>query len=351
MSRLTIYVCIYSLLVGDWIVKAATYINPVIDSNNPDPGVLAMPDGGGYLAVATSNDTVSKTHDNAFPIYHSTDLVNWVQHGFVFTGESGNWPVWANCYMCAPEIHWVNGRYLVYFCARQQNVRHSIGVAVSQTDSPYGPYQDLGVPIVTYEEDSIGGAIDPHYFQDPVTGKDYLVWKTDSYLALIGSIIYLRELTKEGTAFVEGSQPISLIQNDRLDEALVCEGAWLMYQYETGWYFLFYSSSWFSLPYYHTKVARSKSIQGPYEKWDTPVIETDWDRYNNNQNSTFEGPGHGSVVSDAAGDWWYVYHSWRYGHLNREPGRVMLLDKISWNEGWPWIGVPSDTPQEKPSVK
>ena len=48
-----------------------------------------------------------------------------------------------------------------------------------------------------------------------------------------------------------------------------------------------------------------------------PVVETDWDRYEQGVNSTFEGPGHGSVVEDGAGDWWLIYHSWRYGHLMR----------------------------------
>lgn len=49
-----------------------------------------------------------------------------------------------------------------------------------------------------------------------------------------------------------------------------------------------------------------------------PVVETDWDRYEGGENSTWEGPGHGSVVVDGEGDWWLVYHSWRYGHLMRD---------------------------------
>jgi len=75
------------------------------------------------------------------------------------------------------------------------------------------------------------------------------------------------------------------------------------------------------------------------------------------ENCTFEGPGHGSIVVDAAGDWWLAYHSWRFGHIDREPGRVMLLDKIVWRgfpslELWPQVegGVPSDTLTEQPSV-
>ena len=31
------------------------YTNPIIESNSPDPGVLALPDGSGYVLVTTSN--------------------------------------------------------------------------------------------------------------------------------------------------------------------------------------------------------------------------------------------------------------------------------------------------------
>ena len=45
----------------------------------------------------------------------------------------------------------------------------------------------------------------------------------------------------------------------------------------------------------------------------------------------YEGPGHGSVIEDKAGDWWLLYASWKYGHVNDfPPGRVMMLDKITW---------------------
>ena len=45
----------------------------------------------------------------------------------------------------------------------------------------------------------------------------------------------------------------------------------------------------------------------------------------------FDGPGHGSVVEDDAGDWWFVYAAWRSGRVNLwPPARLMMLDKIKW---------------------
>ena len=48
----------------------------MIDSNNPDPSVIALPSGG-YLAVATSNYATDKYTEPAFPIYFSDNLVDW----------------------------------------------------------------------------------------------------------------------------------------------------------------------------------------------------------------------------------------------------------------------------------
>ena len=68
----------------------------------------------------------------------------------------------------------------------------------------------------------------------------------------------------------------------------------------------------------------------PFPKGDVPVVETDWERYEAGLNTTWEGPGHGSVLEDSAGDWWLVYHSWRWRHedMQSDPGRVMLLDRL-----------------------
>ena len=38
------------------------------------------------------------------------------------------------------------------------------------------------------------------------------------------------------------------------------------------------------------------------------------------------------------------------GKINSSPGRLMLMDKISWRNGWPVVGVPSDTPMPAPRV-
>ena len=45
----------------------------------------------------------------------------------------------------------------------------------------------------------------------------------------------------------------------------------------------------------------------------------------------FVAPGHGSVLEDEAGSWWFVYAVWRAGQLNTwPPGRIMMLDRVTW---------------------
>ena len=83
-------------------------------------------------------------------------------------------------------------------------------------------------------------------------------------------------------------------------------------------------------------------------------LHTNSYRYAPGFNCTFVGPGHGTPIKLNNGDFWYVYHAWRYDRIDVYPpgsDRVMNIDKISWTEdGWPFIGVPSDTYQSSPSV-
>ena len=54
------------------------YVNPVIRENAPDPGVVRLADGSGWVAVTTSDHSSRHAADpRAFPMYFSTDLIHW----------------------------------------------------------------------------------------------------------------------------------------------------------------------------------------------------------------------------------------------------------------------------------
>ena len=49
--------------------KSSSYTNPIINSNHPDPGVLALPDGSGYVVVTTSNYATKGIGINGFKVF------------------------------------------------------------------------------------------------------------------------------------------------------------------------------------------------------------------------------------------------------------------------------------------
>ena len=84
------------------------------------------------------------------------------------------------------------------------------------------------------------------------------------------------------------------------------------------------------------------------------MVEVDRMKYDLGVNCTFEAPGHGSVVKDIEGIPWLLYHAWPYQRkevgwpVTRiewesfffkvvPPGRVLLLDRLALEDGWPRV--------------
>ena len=239
--------------------------------------------------------------------------------------------------MWAPEMHKVNGKYLVYFTARAaSNSLLSIGVASSF--SYLGPFRDKGEPLLQNTTIPIG-VIDATYYLDH--DKHYLAWKVDGNDKGITARILIRELTDDGMDFVEGSEATQLIQNDLDWETICIEGPWIIWN--DPYYYLFYAGNMYTSVGYAVGVARASSVVGPYTKFGPPILHTNFDVYNSGGNSTFVGPGHCSVVMKDD-SWWIVYHTWEWGKVLKDPpGRVMCIDELIWSENWPGVknGYPS----------
>ena len=73
------------------------------------------------------------------------------------------WPQWGYKESWAPEIHYVDNNFIVYFSLlkTEDDVR-AVGYAKSK--DPFGPYQVSDAPII----ESWLGAIDTTWFRDPV---------------------------------------------------------------------------------------------------------------------------------------------------------------------------------------
>ena len=286
------------------------YLNPVVDTNCPDPGVLVV--DGGYVMACTSGNAAA-----AFPIRTSSDLVNWTQSGAIFA--SGHRPSWAASDFWAPEIHHVGSGYVAYFTARASNGRLSIGAATAS--SPLGPFTDLGAPLV---QDPSLGLIDATEFEDS-SGTPYLVWKVDGNAVGQHTPIKAAQLSADGTQLVGST--VQLITNDESWEGGVTEGPWVVAH--GGDYYLFYSGNSYANSTYAVGVARATAPLGPYTKLGSPILTS---------NASWIGPGHCSVVQTPDGDWEMVYHAWIAGHVNGPgDGRVDFVDQIVWSNGWPSV--------------
>ena len=175
--------------------------------------------------------------------------------------------------------------------------------------------------------------------------KPYIVWTTNDNAFGQAARIFIRQVNEDGVTFSKNAPVTQILSADKQLERNVVEGAWIIFK--DPFYYLFYSGHGYLSPGYYTGVARSFSVTGPYEKQEVGkkdvFLHTDWEKFNSGKNSTFVGPGHGSAVS-VGEDWWFVYHSWRWDQVGKyPPGRVLLLDKIVWDDktNWPHIGTPS----------
>jgi xylan 1,4-beta-xylosidase len=286
------------------------YENPVIAGDYPDPSVIRV--GQDYWATATSGEWAPE-----FPILHSRDLVRWEVVGAVFQKR----PLWAAQNFWAPEISEYRGRYFVYYTARKKG--GPLCVAVASSANPRGPYTDHG-PLVCQEI----GSIDAMTTTDR-RGERYLIWKEDGNSRNQPTPLWAQKLNEEGTKLVGRRK--ELIRNDPKSwEGGVVEGAFILRHND--WFYLFYSGNACCgrRCNYALGVARSRELLGPWEKNPAnPILA---------ENQTWQCPGHGSIVSNATGRDFLLYHAYKKSEDAFYIGREAMLDEVTWSSGdWPSI--------------
>jgi len=306
---------------------ALEYFNPLVAADTPDPGVIFDISLGAYVVATT---TINLTNVDKFPIRVSSDLVNWKEVGYVF--PDGSHPIWTNAQsdFWAPEIHYISATqsYAVFFAARDTTGLLCVGVAFA--DDILGPFEDIGTPLI---RNSSVGMIDPTYWYEESTDKQYVIWKEDGNGRVPPEMytpIWLQELSLNASALV--GERTEILANDPSSwEGILVEGPWLIKPPNSSYYFLFYSGNGYATPAYALGVARSENLFGPYVKYyGNPIVHS---------NTDWSGPGHCSVVQDQVDDesYFLIYHSWVAGHVNDPWPRVLMMDSIEWVDGWPTI--------------
>lgn len=323
MGRLLLTISVPPLVALTTIL-GASYENPVLPGDYPDPSVIRV--GREYWATATTSAWAP-----IFPLLRSTDLVNWRRVGSVFQTP----PAWSAGSYWAPEIAEDRGRFYVYYTARRKN--GPLCVAVATAARPQGPYTDHG-PLVCQE----AGSIDAATIRDE-NGRRYLVWKEDGNSRKLPTPLWAQPLSEDGTALAGEKQEI--LRNEAAWEAHLIEGPFILRR--GGWFYLFYSADACCGRgcNYKLGVARSRTLLGPWERHPgNPILAA---------NDDWKCPGHGSIVTDPKGRTFLLYHAYHPGDFEYV-GRQGLLDEVTWDDrGWPAINAgrgPSRTVAKQTSL-
>ena len=326
----------------------ATYSNPVLDADFPDPASLKAPDGFHYVYGTQGGGEGGMRN---IQVARSADLVRWELVGDALPQK----PEWASRTQdfWAPHVHRAGGSYYLYYSAKPDaaltDESRGLCLAVATSDRPEGPFRDIGRPL------QCGSGfvnIDPMAYDDPATGKRLLYWGSGF------GPIKVQELAPDRLSFAPRSAPIDLIpvvKSENPDEyQRLIEGAWVIRR--GGYYYLFYSGDNCCGPkaHYAVMVARSRSATGPFETLaaatgapSSVILE---------RRGNWLAPGHNSVVEDEAGNHWMLYHAVDIRRPRAKPEndvntrRVMLIDRIVWRDGWPRIegDGPSSGPRPAP---
>ena len=313
---ISILSCKANETVNENPIPENAYRNPILNISLPDPTIIKAENGYFYLYAT---EDISNT-----PIYKSVNLVDWKFVGTAFTDLTR--PTFEpNGGLWAPDINYINGKYVLYYSMSVWGEEWTCGIGVATADKPEGPFTDHGKMFRSNEID-VQNSIDQFYIEED--GKKYLFWGSFSG-------IYYIELSDDGLSIKPGAEKQQVA-------GIAYEGVYIYPR--NGFYYMFASigSCCRGLEStYTTVVARSESLFGPY------VDKQGQSMMNNNheeiisKNNKFVGTGHNSeIVRDDKGQDWIFYHA---VSVDKPQGRVLMMDKVQWNNDWPFIkgGSPS----------
>lgn len=340
MKMKTLFQALLLAFVAIQVNAQKKYSNPVYGSDFPDPTVQRALDGTFY-AYATGCKCKK-----------STDLVNWTNVSGVINRPTWNDSIHADgtkdsYSLWAADVNYVDGKYICYYASALwgNGSRTGIGVAVGDTPTKF---TDKG-KLFRSTEIGVKNSIDPCYVEE--FDKKYLVWGSFNDICIV-------ELTDDALA-VKDFSPINNPQPN---------GSWTRHKgvtkiaggafegamiYKRGKYYYLFASVGSCCEgensTYRTVVGRAMKLTGPYlNKQGGQMLSNNYTTIISG-NDRWKGPGHNSeIITDDEGQTWLLYHS--YDMNNNCNGRLMLLDKITWQNDWPVIndGHPSSAEKDAP---
>ncbi len=272
----------------------------------------------------------------------SEDLIHWEKVGKVVENpprEASDWTggkdIWA------PDIVKVGEEYRLYCSNSTFGVQQSC-IFLAVADSPEGPFVPQGIVLKTSDKLPVN-AIDANIITDVETGEMYMI-----YGSFWGGCHALRLDRETGLAAEEGIGTCLARRPAWLSTGV--EGPYMIYNHETGYYYLFVSYGSLKMDY-QVRVGRSRSILGPFLDFHGRELTDTSDADNSvglmqlcgycwSDATSYMAPGHNSVLHDRDGSWYIVYHIREKNFVTKGEPSTMQIRKMYWTEeGWPVVSA------------
>jgi arabinan endo-1,5-alpha-L-arabinosidase len=273
-----------------------------------DPFCMRAEDGW-YL---TGTQHPRGIEDRRFSLFFSQDLRAWRDLGPMLVRPEYEGSRKANYW--APEFIKHRETYYLYYSADSFGDPERRFVRVAASSRLAGPYLDSGAKLVA--RPSIDGH--PHFIS-PAEG--WLFYCGNEGNPHVGQLLVDRFLSPTQLE----NKPRKVFPNETVPWE---EGPFVISH--LGAYYLFSSMGNWRDGTYHLRVARAKSIEGPWER-----LMDNGAPYKLLQTVEGQsGPGHNSVFRGPDGAWWICYHAWDAAKTGRYP----WVAPLSWDSrGYPVV--------------
>lgn len=264
----------------------------------------------GWYLVGTQH--ARGIENRRFSLFFSPDLREWQDLGPVLVRPEYEGSSKANYW--APEFVEYGGKFYFYYTSDSFGDPERRFVRVATADWIRGPYTDSGAKLV--EKPSIDGH--PHFV---TPNEGYLFYCGNEGNPHVGQLLLDRFVSPTKLQ----NEPRRVFPDEIVEWE---EGPFVIEQ--MGTYYLFSSMGNWRDGSYHVRVARAKSISGPWER-----LRQDGAPYKLLQTVEGQwGPGHNSAFRGPEGAWWICYHAWDRNRTGRYP----WIAPIHWDSrGYPVV--------------
>ena len=323
-----------------------TFTNPI--AGIPDPWIVKY--GDYYYVCKAQGNGINVSRSDKLSVISATKKIWGAPY------DIGNNKVWNPTNIWAPELHYVDGRWYIYYAAgRPHSETNSYsfqrsGVLRAKTDDPMGEWEDMGMlytgdayqaGIVATAENT-GYAIDLGVFR--LNGQLYAVWSGNPP----GSGDQWLYIATMKNPYTISSSRVAISKPDKAWELYtgkLNEGPAFLKNKDKGRFFVVYScnGSW-TKQYRLGYLALNDTLANPLtaSNWQKSASDVFFRCDNTETVDGVNGVGHCSfTISPDGTEDWIVYHVKNRNDNTWSSGRSTFIQKFTWkSDGSPDFGSP-----------